>query len=176
MRNESFESLHISYELDSDDRITDVGRAWDHQALLADAPNLLGEQVRGTFLRDHIQDHRTWLTTKGLLDRARNHFMPLALTYRCDTPDRKREFVMVVGGIGQNAVKVSHHMLSDVECGPIVSFETAVSRGKVVDRCSICNRLNFDDKWVDPFTLGEDIRAVPRYVVCDECEQIALKA
>lgn len=168
-------SQSLFYALDRQDRIIDVGGAWDDFALENDGKSVLRERVLGTPVFKHVNGDisamylRTLLSSVRLLDRS------VTRCYRCDSPGTKRFMEMTLTPDADDGVMIAHRLLRTESLPARFIFTVAKGRPSFAVRCSMCNRLKQDGEWQEPEVLLSKHdwgNAQPRsviYGVCDDC-------
>lgn len=86
----------IAYEIDGQNRITTVNRAWFDEAQTAGDDRLKDERVIGRDLWELIQDSSTRYLYETMVSRARARARSVGFRFRCDTPDQRRLLHMEV--------------------------------------------------------------------------------
>lgn len=164
----------MTYTLDANDVIIDIqlgpGDEW-----LAEIPR---EEIIGTPLLSHVTGVSTAAFIRGILDGARRGHR-VEVPYRCDTPDRRRSWMMLVAPKDGGCVSISHRLLEDLPFRSGVTFQTATAHFiNAVPRCSVCNRVFMDTTWRDPdeqvpegFWPSRVVDVI--YEICSSCDALA---
>ena len=86
----------LRYILDADNLIQSVDRDWDLFADSNGAPELFGSDIIGKSIFDFIQDAQTVSLYQDIYQVVREQNKPIDFTFRCDSPQIKRLFVMKI--------------------------------------------------------------------------------
>ena len=101
----------VTYVVDANDLITEVGGGWTDFCLANDAPDLVPPRVVGRSLWDFIRDPDTRDLYQDLMRRVRANLRPVAYTMRCDSADRKRSLHMTVEPLPDRGVRFDSRTL-----------------------------------------------------------------
>lgn len=184
----------ISYWLDDQNIIRKVDKYWDQNMDVniwterASSKAIIGQNIL-SFICDDIT--RMYVST--MVSSVRLLKKELCRPYRCDTPDLKRYWQMIISPVVNDGVRVSHELirteplLKKIFCKTIVTplpLSSAPTGDKVKPnnnshiRCSLCNRISrmHSDKWQDIDALAEDIKGPDLtlsvlYGICPACLQ-----
>jgi hypothetical protein len=163
--------------LDQRNRIVGVGGAWDRFACDNDGAAVVAARVLGTDLFVHVGGEPTRALLDTVLWRVRHAGRPVVLPFRCDSPDCERHMEMTVQPEPGDGILLAYRVLRMVPlplATPLRFSASGVPRGRMLFRCSICNRLLRDGVWREPATF-DDLPAVPiavSYGVCGECRDL----
>jgi hypothetical protein len=149
------------YVVDGTNRVVAVDRDWDAKAARTDGgAGVMRAQVVGQPLDRFIAGDATKMFVRAALDAARLLQQTRVLPYRCDSPEERRRFEMVISPLVDGNVQVEHRL---------VSSEARLPRGRIPEsplqagwRCSQCLwvRLAGSTEWrdVDGFVpLAQDV-------------------
>ena len=168
----ALDAAEIWYLLDGDDRIVDVGGAWDEVAAKGGALHLAGEQLLGSSIYNHVAGHFTKKFLRAFLAQARLSDELTRQAYRCDSPAAKRLMEMRAVVEGLDRLRVSHVMLGERALPFAVHVREAPRAQARRLRCSSCNRLRLKDGqvWMEPeecLAAGET--ALVMHTICPDC-------
>ncbi|MCG8488537.1 MAG: hypothetical protein MI756_13780 [Chromatiales bacterium] len=144
------------YELDADNQICHIDGDWDQflQANTDEPQNrdrLRKKQVIGNKLETYVQDTTTRMLLHTVFDFVRQTQQTKALPYRCDSADRKRYMSMQIEPLADAGLRVSHTQLrSEPMDPPVVINPVTDANEAIVWRCSICNRIESEQVWLEP--------------------------
>jgi hypothetical protein len=169
----------LYYRLDANDQIVDVGgKGWDAFARENGGVDAMRSRIIGTKLYAHVSGKVTRLYTWTMLDSVRRLGRPAVRPYRCDSPDLKRFMEMTIEDAGNGELLLSHRLIRTEPLRRRAHFSAVGGpTHKIFVRCSMCNRLNVDNGWLEPdiaashpklAELREDIPVI--YSVCDACQ------
>lgn len=169
----------VTYRVDANDTITDVGSEWDRHARLNDADRLVADRIIGTRLYTHVSGDtcRTFVWT--MLDGVRKVGKPVVQPYRCDGPDCKRQMEMRISPEPGDGLLLEHRL---VEVTPLARPVRFVASGPgslaPIVRCSMCNRLKVRQQWQEhdrlPMQAMGGSAGIPViYGVCATCREAA---
>ncbi|MRR52166.1 MAG: hypothetical protein EG825_14875 [Rhodocyclaceae bacterium] len=167
----------ICYLLDENDVIVDISQGWDDFARENAAPHLDASNVIGRNLIDFVSGDETKMYVRAILNSARLFRRPMVRTYRCDSPDQRRYMEMRLTIVDDNLIKWEHRMVRSESLQRRMRFRVAAGfdAGKLIVRCSVCNRLKSGSSWHEPDqapltpTEGEEEYLVA-YGVCPDCQ------
>lgn len=177
-------SLIVSYTLDRNNRIVDIGGEWDHFAVENDARNLVTPNVLGRSINEFIIGDATRMFLFTMLDCSRLLAKPLTRAYRCDSPQWRRFMEMTLEPTPHGVVELRHQLLRVEPTNHSITFTVAPtgSRHEFVNRCSICNRLRLQNRWLEADEaahwglLAKTGECPVIYGVCETCQKTALPA
>lgn len=160
--------------LDRRNRIVGVGGAWDAFALDNDGAGATVARVLGTDLLVHVTGDPTRALLDTVLWRVRRREHPVVLPFRCDSPDRERHMEMTLCGEPGEGVLIAYRQLRTVPLPfrlPLHFSASGLPRGRMLFRCSSCNRLLRDEVWREPASLGElpEVPIAVSYGICGDC-------
>lgn len=169
------DSQSLFYALDREDRIVDVGGAWDDFALENDGKSVLRERILGTLVFKHVNGDISAMYLRTLLSSVRLLGRPVTRCYRCDSPGTKRFMEMTLTPDVEDGVTIAHRLLRTESLPVRFIFTVANGRPSFAVRCSMCNRLKKEGEWQEPEVLldkGDWADTRPRsviYGICDNC-------
>jgi hypothetical protein len=167
----------VRYRVNADDVIVSVGGAWDEFATENDAPSLLAQQVVGRHLRAFITGDTTRMFISAMLEGVRARQTSLVRPYRCDSASARRHMEMTLEPQPEGCVELTHRIVRLEPLRRHVSIAAAPgsSTSRLTVRCSICNRLSREGRWVEPdedprpAQAGTALRVA--YGICPECQR-----
>lgn len=170
------EEAAVEFILDAEDRIIRVNSSWSAFARANGAPELAVDAILGKPLLDFISGKVTREYVQRLLSAARHRRQGVGLDYRCDSPTTKRYMRMEAAPWEGGEIRFTHRVMR-IEARPApLCFEKATERGRdTLVRCSACNRLKWQNAWVEgealPLGGGRaPIRVI--YGVCPACQEM----
>ncbi len=135
----------VVYTLDANNIITGIqacrGDEWEAGTDPASAV--------GSNLLWHINGIESAAFIKTILDDARRGNCR-SVPYRCDSPFRRRRWLMDVLRIPNDGLMLRHTLVEDTPFRSPWSFRSSVNFANAVPRCSICNRVFIHCSWEDP--------------------------
>ncbi|RAI40615.1 hypothetical protein CH341_23405 [Rhodoplanes roseus] len=151
-----------------------MGGAWDAFALDNDGAAATVARVLGTDLLVHVTGDQTRSLLDTVLWRVRRKEREAILPFRCDSPDRERHMEMTLRAEPGQGVLLAYRMLRSVPLPfalPLNFSATGLPRGRMLFRCSTCNRLLRDGLWREPASLDEQptVPIAVSYGVCADC-------
>lgn len=159
--------------LDADNCIVRVTPEWDEFAAANEGPTCMGPHVCGRKLAEFISGDATRMWVEALVATARLG-SDLDRPYRCDSPTVKRYMRMRVRPEGELIV-MHHKLVREEAMSQPVHITSARTQGKMVLRCSMCNRLEIDEQWIEPDTAMSQGKLPARktvhviHTVCADC-------
>jgi hypothetical protein len=170
----------VKYWFDSRDCITKVDDQWLRFAAENGAPDLTPESVKGSHLSSFISDPGSRELWARLLERARQG-VPVALTIRCDAPDRRRTLAIRLR-TDRSRVRVTSTLVAQ-EFRPAVELlrMPREAQGEFLVSCSWCRRFELaTGVWVEVEVIVENLRlfAMPvlppvSHGICPSCFETA---
>lgn len=142
--------MKISYRVDAEDRLVEVGDEWDAFAAANGAPDLDLEHLHGRPLPALVSGTEMQSLTAMLLKRARAAG-EVEVPFRCDAPDERRFLSMKLQRDAENGVRIETTLLR-VEARPAVALfdEGAPRSDELLIVCSWCKRVRLDgQQWVE---------------------------
>ena len=86
----------LEYRIDDQDIICEVNEGWDLFADSNGSPEVFSQEVIGRSVYDFITDEPTRALYRDIYAEIREQKRPLDFTFRCDSPDIKRLFLMEI--------------------------------------------------------------------------------
>lgn len=169
------------YEIDADDRITQVSDTWLAFARENDAPGLTREAVVGRPIWDFIAGAETRELYRAILRRVRDEDVQVILPFRCDSPAFRRDMRLVITpGVGGD-VRFSGLLVRKLERLHLGVLEPRAPRSsQELAMCSCCKRVAIGAEWLEPedavarfYELGEEPYPSLKQVLCDACRDAA---
>jgi hypothetical protein len=170
-------STEISYRIDRENRLIDVGGDWDAFALENETPSLRREAVLGRSLLDFVTGAETRHLYEVLLGRARAGPPLRRLPFRCDSPGLRRFMEMDIASPDGAAVEYRCRVLRTEPRPPVYTVTAEAGGERTMRMCSWCKKVHLTrDLWVEVeeaiarFGLLED-EAPPQIThgMCDAC-------
>lgn len=162
-----------TYILNAEDCIIDVSKGWDEFALENRGEKVVANNVVGRKLREFIKGDSTSIWIYSLIQKARSVQREIIRFYRCDSPDEKRYMKMIITPEDDGTVAVTSQLLRTKKMKQRIGFVfSSVATNR---KCSICNRISYQDSWLEPddakvLGLLKDDEPVPViYSVCNDC-------
>jgi len=166
------------YEIDEEGRIVFVNEFWDAFARTNQGEHLVGAQVIGTVLWDHIGDPSTRQLYRMIVSRARQKGATLQFPFRCDSPDTVRHMSMRVERTSSGGCRFTSTIERIESRPPAPLLDPAAPRaGQWVRICSWCKKIALpDNRWVE-IDVAVDARelfvqATPpplTHTICPDC-------
>ena len=141
--------LHSIYRLDAQDRVTDVNDAWRAFAVQNGAPEL-AHAVLGRPLWDFLAGSDAKNIYRALIARVRGG-RSVSVPYRCDAPDRVREFELVLTPREAGSIECATWVRGERTRSAVRLLDAHAPRtGDFVRMCGWCKRVRVDDDWAEP--------------------------
>lgn len=139
----------LVYRIDADNRITWVNAAWSEFAQGNHGESVLPDRIVGQDLFASISDPAVREIYKSIIARVRAG-ATVEFTFRCDAPDKRRVFDMVVRLLVDGGEEFTSTLLSEEVRPPVVVLEPGGSRSKNLIRvCSWCQKVALPDgRWL----------------------------
>jgi len=169
------------WQIDGGDLIETVGGGWDAFAKENDASDLAGKSVVGRSLFDFIAGDEVRRVHQHLLRSVRRFRTPLAVPFRCDSPDLRRHMRLEMRPAGGGAVEFRAVLLRAERQPHLRLLDAAEPRSYAfVVSCSFCHKIREKDEggeWMEVDTAADRLGLLvlqrpPRLVhgVCPSCK------
>lgn len=182
-------SNKLSYWIDRKDIIRKVDESWDaHMDSACWTDRASSSGIIGKHLFDFICDDVTRMYVATMVESVRVIPRTIVRPYRCDLPDCKRYWNMVITPEDNGWVCVSHELVREELLPKSITFKTISQPRRTIDnnnttyqttywvRCSICNRLKDQKKgwWLDvdqvtDIDFSSSVAKKVIYNVCPNC-------
>lgn len=139
----------ITYRIDADNRLTQVNEAWSEFARRNHGDALMPEQVVGHNLLDTIANITVRELYLRMIQLARSG-QTVRFHYRCDAPDRRRTFEMIIRPLAAGAVEFESTLTHEEPRPSLALLELGRPRDeRLLQICSWCQKVELDDgRWV----------------------------
>jgi hypothetical protein len=140
---------------------------------------LVGQEYDAVFSKPHDIPLIASKLRQGLLDAARRGNCT-KVPYRCDTPRRRRSWIMEFKLEEQCRLSIVHRLVEDAPLLSSVVFRTATEDFiDAIPRCSVCNHIFTNGTWreaddASPDKSGRESLNVI-YEVCPACNFLVLR-
>jgi len=168
----------VEYRIDANDVITDVGRAWTMFARRNGGESLIPETVLGRSLWRFVRGDETVRLYGAICEHVRHGNQPATFPFRCDSPTMNRYMEMTISPAGNGSLLFSSHLTLEERCRQRSAFVCGSRSAQVLLlRCSMCNRIQVRDRWLDPtlaistgglFTQSPPFQVA--YSICPDCD------
>ena len=167
------------YELDAKNCIVDLSANWERAAQAGGAGDaLVREGILGRSFFGFLAGEQTRMFHEAFFESVRLTHLPRRSEYRCDTPELRRIFEMVVVPLENGRLRIEHHV-KRIETrnrrGHLTDFLLEhTRRGGQLHRCSVCLKLGVPGQaaWVESDSLEVQNAALAvklNYTVCPQC-------
>lgn len=165
------------YQLDQQDRITDVNFAFIDFANNNDWP-ISANNIINRSLFDFIDDPETRYLTTLLLKAVRETKHSITLPFRCDNQHQRLFMSMHIEDSGNQKIQFTNTLIKTEE-RPVIDLRylTSSNENTFITLCSWCNRFKIDDQhWaeieeavneLDLFTGNQQQRI--SHGICEQC-------
>lgn len=142
--------MEISYRIDRDNRLVEVGGDWDAFALENETPSVLRDAVLGRSLLDFIAGTETRHLYEVLLERARNGIPLRRMPFRCDSLDLRRYMEMDIASPDGAVVEYRCRLLRVEPRAPLPVATAGTGNESTMRMCSWCKKVHLTrDLWVE---------------------------
>lgn len=170
----------ISYHIDGSDRIVHVDGPWQQFADDNQAPELKLDAVVGKRIWDFFAGSETRSLFDQMFQHVRRVRSEVKFPFRCDAPELERAMQLVVRPLPGEQLRVESHQLRTCEHhAPWLERAKGDHRGREVEICSLCRRVNVEGKWLEASEaltqaalFLQSRRPTLRERVCEECARI----
>lgn len=139
------------YRIDAQNRIDYVNDEWIDFAGENEAPELTRERVLGEPISGFIAGWETIHLYEIIYERVRRSGKEVRIPFRCDSPEKKRHFLMSIAPLGEGGLEMRIRVLriDPVPRRPLL--ESSVERSpEMIVICSWCRRILIDEgSWVE---------------------------
>jgi len=141
--------VSLVYRIDSHNRITWVNETWTDFARENHGKGVLPERVIGTNLFASLSDDRVQGLYAVILKRVRTG-VTVEFSYRCDAPDRRREFAMTVRPLKDFGIEFMSTMTGEEIRPSVPLLEPGHPRTRtLLPVCSWCQKIATPDgRWL----------------------------
>ena len=166
----------LEYLIDEQDIIREVNEGWDLFADSNGSPEAFSKEVIGHSIYDFITDEPTRALYRDIYAEIREQKLALDFTFRCDSPDIKRLFLMEIIPQDRGRILIRTQLLEEEHTGqPNLEF-ACVNAPVSIPRCSVCGRVRWQGVMVSPamamnsgLTLDGGSALQVFYMVCEDC-------
>lgn len=138
--------VSLVYHIDSHNRLTWVNEAWAEFARENHGKGVMPDQVLGKNLFESLANDRVQALYAIILKRVRTG-VTVEFNYRCDAPDRRREFVMVVRPLPNFGVEFVSTLTHEELRPSVPLLEPGHLRTRtLVPVCSWCQKVATPDR------------------------------
>lgn len=165
------------YWLDIKDRIIRTNLIWDNFAEDNEGgARSFSDEIIGKSLFSFISGDATKMFVSTMIQRVRITKKRLDVDYRCDSPEMKRFMKMTIVPEEGELIRVENSLEKEEPFENSIKFKYK-RREHLVKRCSMCQKLNHNNKWFEPeefaatlnVKLDEEIPVI--YTVCENCRR-----
>jgi len=141
----------ITYQIDSDNRLTNLSGKWSVFAADNQAADLTEAFVVNKSLFVFISDESSRHLYKMLIERTRIDCQTLRFPFRCDAPDRRRFMEMEIFPLNHESIGFRSCILKEEPREPVALLDpVAVRSDELVKICSWRKRVQLDhSEWVE---------------------------
>ncbi len=168
----------LVYRIDAGDRITWVNGAWSEFARGNHGEAVMPERVLGQDLFASISDSTVREIYKSIVARVRAGAV-VEFTYRCDAPDMRRTFDMVVRLLADGGEEFTSTLKHEEARAPVAVLERGGVRNKNLLRvCSWCQKVAMpDERWLPVEEAVAELHMLEEYQlpaithgICPPCQ------
>jgi hypothetical protein len=173
----SVSGMEISYRIDRDNRLVEVGGDWDAFALENETPAVRRDAVLGRSLLDFVAGTETRHLHELLLERARRGIPLRRMSFRCDSLDLRRYMEMEIASPDGAVVEYRCRLLRVEPRAPLRTVTAGFGSGSTMRMCSWCKKVHLTrDLWVEVEEavarfglLEDDTPPQVTHGICDTC-------
>lgn len=161
----------VVYRIDELDRLVEANEDWDSFADANRGEKLRRAAVFGRNLFDFLADETVRDLYRAIIRRARSGHV-VQYRYRCDAPDRRREFAMQVRGGPNGEVEFRSTLAAEAERA--VARTVNAPLAAALSLCSWCHAVQRDGgEWMalETALATEPVfdRAGLQHAICPQC-------
>lgn len=156
------------YRVDANDRIVEVGGAWDQFALENDGDDAVADAVVGTSIWSNVTGDATRMYLEAVLTRTRLETNPIKIDYFCNSPKLQRKTRMELSSQPDGSVLSKHSILKIQALYP--GSPAIVDAKKLVKSCSICKRVRIGTTWIYSEEILNHQELKLFFGLCDDCK------
>jgi hypothetical protein len=170
--------------LDRDDRIIRVNDNWLAFAQENLSPHLMAALVLDQFIWQFITGPETVYLYEQIFRRVRAGVSPVALPFRCDSPDCRRYMEMSLALLPGEAIEFTAHILREERRAPVALLDVSRARsGELLSICSWCKAVYIPGRgWGEIEAAIEALdlfggRPMPQltHAVCNTCYETIIQ-
>ena len=145
-----WEEIAIEYEIDALDSFVSIGGDWDRFAEKNGAPRLTADNLLGRSLWSYISGADVASLYRALMDRVRESKRAINFDFRCDSPNKRRWFHLIVTPLPGNCLRFYSILLKEEVRPPVRLFGSDVPcSDELLTVCSVCKKVKCADVWVE---------------------------
>lgn len=130
----------ITYSLDLNNTLVDVGGDWDAFALANQGDDLTRENVLGAPLFRFIVGAEVTAIYKSLFAKVRNHGHALSFAFRCDSPTFRRRMKIYIAPMPNQGLAVRTELLEEIPREEVPLLDPGIPRTEeLIQICCICS-------------------------------------
>jgi len=139
----------LVYRIDGKDRLCEVNAVWTRFALANDGEAVMPDRVLGRPLWDFIEDANVRELYRQMVHRVRAGY-PAQFDYRCDAPERRRRFWMIIRAAADGTVEFLSQLRWEEKRPRVDMLDVNIPRsGFWVRVCGWCQNIALPDgSWV----------------------------
>ena len=141
----------ITYHIDKEHRIIFLSDEWQSFANENKASFLTADTVINKSIFEFIADGECKHLYQMIVDRSRKEQVEMRLSFRCDSPDKRRFMSMEVFPLKDEAIGIKSCILREEIRDPVLLMSTGIDRtDEILLICSWCKKVKTDEnKWVE---------------------------
>ena len=140
----------LSYVVDRQGVIIDVGPGWDRFAMQNDGAAACARYVLERPWTEFVTGAEVRLLFSRLIQSVREQQTPRTTTFRCDSPQVRRYMRMRIEPCPDECVEIETEIEREVPRNPVHLLERGMSRsGEFLSMCSWCSRIQVLDEWCE---------------------------
>ena len=142
--------IAIEYEIDALDCFVSVGGDWDLFAEMNGAPQLAADTMLGKRLWAFLSGADIESLYRILTTRVRQSKRAINFDFRCDSPNKRRLFHLIVTPLPDNCLRFYSILLKEEERPSVTLFDPAAPRNAdILKVCSVCKKVDCTDGWIE---------------------------
>jgi hypothetical protein len=147
------------------------------------ARTLFPENIIGSSLWDHIRDLETRYLYEMILQKVREHNRPVAFSFRCDAPDKRRFLKLSVIPMKDGTVEFISQIIKTESRKPVELLRSDLERSDEKIRiCSMCKKIAISEtEWKEIESAIQELKLfekdmLPQFThgVCKSCFEAAM--
>jgi len=138
------------YQVDNDDVIISINRDCLDFARENSAGNINQTDIIGTCLWQFISDSETIHIYQTLLQKVRNGCFPLQISYRCDSPEKRRLMEMTITRCSNDTIEFQNQILTEETRKSIPLLNPDQPRNNaLISMCGWCKKVKTNIGWLE---------------------------
>jgi hypothetical protein len=160
------------YRIDHQNVLREVSSDWDDFAVETRSSDACQYRVINRPLLGFVSDIATRSFLNALFFNVRETASPIALSYRCDGPDIRRLFEMIIEPTSENGLMVRHEPVAITQDSSVLRIPSP----KATCQCTQCLRYHVSGDWIEGILTDPGPGTLIPRRICFDCRKAAMDA